>query len=100
MAEIREAFAEPLARRLGRPVEAVREGLKVGDFRVNEDVAITLADGSTLHLRYAFYVEDDEGRAVGVFSEHCGYYFFGSSHLDIEQLRDGVAVTSRIGRDR
>jgi hypothetical protein len=27
MAEIREAFAEPLARRLGRPVEEVREGL-------------------------------------------------------------------------
>jgi len=100
MAEIRDAFAEPLARRLGRSVEEVRGGLKAGDFRVDEDVAITLCDGSTLELRYAFYVEDDEGRWVGVFSEHCGYHAFGTIDLDIEQRRGGVAVATRTGRDR
>jgi hypothetical protein len=55
--------------------------------------------GSTFHLHYAFYVEDDEGR-VGVFSEHCGYHAFGTSGLDIEQRRRGVTVAARTGRDR
>ena len=98
MAEIRHAFAEPLARRLGRAVDEVREGLGAGAFRVDEEVAITLCDGSTFHLRYAFYVEDDEGRWIGVFSEHCGYHAFGTVDLDIEQRRGGVVVAARTGR--
>ena len=100
MAEIRDAFAEPLARRFGRPVEDVREGLSAGDFRGDEEVQITLCDGSTFQLRYAFYVEDDDGRWVGVFSEHCGYHAFGTINLDIEQRRGGVVVAARTGHER
>ena len=94
MSEIREAFAEPLARRLGRPVEDIHRGLGAGDFRGDEEVAITLSDGSTFQLRYAFYVEDDEGHTVGVFSEHCGYHAFSHVGLDIEQRRGDVVVSA------
>ena len=98
MAEIREAFAEPLARRLGRAVDDVRAGLGAGDFRHDESVRITLCDGSTMELRYAFYVESEDRRQVGVFTEHCGYHCFGTVDLDIEQYRGDQVVELRRSR--
>jgi hypothetical protein len=95
MAEIRDAFAEPLARRLGREADDIREGLGAGDFRGDESVRITLCDGSTMELRYAFYVESEDGRRVGVFTEHCGYHVFGTIDLDIEQRRGELVVAER-----
>jgi hypothetical protein len=68
MAEIRRLFAAPLAARLGRSVEE-----------------LTLPDGSTMLLRYAFAVAD--GDVVGVFSEHCGYHVFAEVRVTV--LRDG-----------
>lgn len=99
MAELRDAFAEPLARRLGRDADDIREGLGAGDFRVDESVHVTLCDGSKLELRYAFYVESDDKRRVGVFSEHGGYFVFGGE-LDIEQRRGDRVVAERRTRDR
>ena len=96
MAEIRDAFAAPLARRFG---DGICEGLGAGDFRADESVRLTLCDGSTMELRHAFYVESTDGRRVGVFTEHCGYHVFGTADLDIEQRRGDRIVAERRDRD-
>ena len=96
MVDLRKLFAVPLAARLGRPVEQVRdEGLGAGDFRSGECLELTLVDGSTMRLRYAFAVTDDAERVLGVFSEHCGYYVFATSGLELVELRDEVPVARR-----
>ena len=95
MNDLRQTFAAPLAARLGRSVEAFRsEGLKATDFRTQEDIDLTLPDGSTMSLRYAFFVRDDEQRIVGVFTEHCGYHCFGMNDLEVREVRDGAVVAS------
>ncbi len=98
MRDIRMIFADALATRLGRSAEEIRDvGLAAGDFRVDESVALTLPDGSSMSFRYAFVVVDSEQRIAGVFSEHCGYYCFGLTDLRIEELRDGELVACREG---
>jgi hypothetical protein len=93
MNDIRDLFAEPLAARLGRGAEEIRErGLAAGDFKVNERIDLVLCDGSTMSLRYAFAVLDPVQRIVGVFTEHCGYYCFGMADLRLDELRDGTIV--------
>jgi hypothetical protein len=93
MADIRELFAAPLAAKLGRTREELRdEGLGVGDFRIDEGVELTLPDGSTMSFRYAFVVLDVEQRLVGVFTEHCGYFCFGMADLSVRELRRGEVV--------
>ena len=96
MRDITALFSEPLAARLGVDAQRIREhGLDAGAFRHNAQLHITLPDGSTMHLRYAFFVEDDETNLVGVFSEHCGYHFFVRDELRIEQIEDGQVTVSR-----
>ena len=86
MADVRTVFAEPLAARLGRTVEEIsQDGLQAGDFKVNERVEITLADGSSMSFRYAFVVQG-EG-LVGVFTEHCGYDCLPMIDLKVNELR-------------
>jgi hypothetical protein len=93
MDDIRQAFAQPLAARLGRSVEEVRSrGLGALDFRGNEAVELTLADGSTMEFRYAFFVHDEAQGAVGVFTEHCGYHGFAAINLQLREIRDGAIV--------
>lgn len=94
MAEIRRLFAAPLAARLGRDEGAVRDdGLGAADFKVDERVALTLCDGSTMSLRYAFLAVDPARRLLGVFSEHCGYYCFGFASVEVAiQYRGDVEV--------
>ncbi len=91
--EIRELFAEPLAKRLGRTAAEVRdEGLGARDFKPNERIELTFADGSTMSFRYAFAVFDAAQRIVGIFTEHCGYYGFAMVDLRLDELRDDVTV--------
>src|SRR5690606_9121035 len=72
MQEIRVAFAAQLAAKLGRPVEIIlRDGLRAGDFPLDAAVRVTLCDGSTMELRYAFVVIDEARGALAIFSEHC-----------------------------
>ncbi len=94
MTEIRCVFAGPLAARLGRPLEEIRdEGLGAFDFKTNEEVELTLCDGSTMSLRYAFFVVEPAQDLVGLFSEHCGYYFFGAASIRcVRQLQGGVEI--------
>ena len=90
MQEIREAFAPKLAAKLGRPVEIIlRDGLRAGDFSPRALVRLTLGDGSTMELRYAFVVIDEARGALALFSEHCGYFVYGTADLAVEVLHDG-----------
>lgn len=98
LSDIRTIFADALGEHLGRSAESIREeGLLVGDFRTDESVELTLPDGSTMNLRYAFVVVDPEQRIAGVFSEHCGYYCFGLADTVIEHLRDDEVVARYAG---
>jgi hypothetical protein len=91
--DIRTAFAEPLAAKLGRTSKEIREeGLLAGDFKVNERVEITLPDGSSMSFRYAFVVLDAEQGIVGVFTEHSGYHCLPMLDLKVTELRDGKVV--------
>jgi hypothetical protein len=93
MLEIRQAFAVPLAERLGRSATEIHdEGLEVGDFKLNERVEVTLGDGSTMSLRYAFVVMDVEQRLVGIFSEHCGYFCYGMVDMQLSELKGDKVV--------
>jgi hypothetical protein len=86
-------FADALATRVSRSAADIRErGLAAGDFRSSERVDLTLADGSRMSLRYAFAVIDLERAAVGVFSEHCGYFCFATANLELEIVRDDVVI--------
>lgn len=82
MQAIRQAFAPLLATRLGRNASDIHhDGLGVGDFKLDESVQLELADGSSMFLRYAFAVMDQQQRLVAVFSEHCGYFCFAMVDL-------------------
>jgi hypothetical protein len=97
MLEIRHVFAAPLAARLGRDANDIRDhGLGVGDFKVDESVQLTLPDGSTMLLRYAFAVMDLQQRLVGVFSEHCGYFCFGMDDMQLTELKGDDVVTRHV----
>jgi len=93
MMEIRQAFAPLLAERLGRDaVEIHDEGLGALDFKIDESIELTLADGSTMSLRYAFAVFDEAQRLVGIFSEHCGYFCFSMVDLTLTELKGDSVV--------
>lgn len=88
MTEIRQAFAPLLAARLGRDAAEIHdEGLGALDFQIDESIALTLPDGSTMSLRYAFAVFDEPQRLVGIFSEHSGYFCFSMIDLTLTERK-------------
>jgi len=93
MMEIRQAFAPALAARLGRSAAEIHdEGLGALDFKLDESVELELADGSTMFLRYAFAVMDEQQRAVAIFSEHCGYFSFGMVDLVLTEVKGDQVI--------
>jgi hypothetical protein len=97
MLEIRQAFAAPLAARLGRNVVEIHDkGLGAGDFRLDESVELKLADGSTMSLRYAFAVMDVQQNLVGIFTEHCGYFCFSMVDLQLTELKGENVVIQHV----
>lgn len=46
------------------------------DFPSRQSVQLHFPDGSFAKFRYAFALPDEAGRAVMVFTEHCGYHVF------------------------
>jgi hypothetical protein len=67
-------WADELASVLGRSASEIREkGLYVGDFP-HQVVEIEFDDESSARFRWAFYIESRSKKAVGVFTEHCGYF--------------------------
>jgi hypothetical protein len=93
-AECRGLFADRIAARVGRSVEAIRsEGLRAGDFGDHTStVTVDHEDGSTLFLRYAFAVSDETHGMIGVFSEHAGYHVLDARAVRFVE-RSGKKVT-------
>jgi hypothetical protein len=92
--DIVHAFAKQLSGRLGRSEGALLEkGLGAFDFMLDEEVRLTLADGSTMALRYAFVAFDDAKQFVGVFTEHSGYFCFSTADLLIQEVKAGRVAT-------
>lgn len=93
MQAIRQAFAPLLAARLGRSAHEIHdEGLRAGDFKIDEGVELELADGSSISLRYAFAVIDEQNRLVAIFSEHCGYFCFAMVDLVMIERKGEVVA--------
>lgn len=58
------------------------DSLSVYDFRSDQHVHIRFPDGSYAFYRYAFFIVNREAQEVGVFTEHCGYFFYPLSALE------------------
>lgn len=85
--QILATWADELNAKLGRPTEAIlRRGLSALDFRGNEDLKLTLPDGSSAYFRYAFFVVSPSRRQIAVFTEHCGYHIFPASGTTVERI--------------
>ena len=41
-----------------------------------EGVRLRFEDGSEVHFRYAFFIEDASRNELAVFTEHCGHHVF------------------------
>ena len=50
---------------------------------------ISFADRSYALFHYAFYIIDEEGSEVGIFTEHCGYHIFPLCDTKIEVIESG-----------
>lgn len=93
MQAICQAFAPLLATRLGRSAREIHDdGLTAPDFKLDESIELELADGSTMSLRYAFAVVDEQQHLVAIFSEHCGYFCFGMVDLVLIERKGDAAV--------
>lgn len=64
-----------------------RDRLSAGDFRSDQSITIRFPDGSFVLFRHAFALQDELGREVAVFTEHCGYHVFPVGEAEVEVLR-------------
>lgn len=87
-----KAFAYQLSDLTGRGVDDILStGLYATDFTNN--VLVKLEDGSTLNFNHAFFVIDEETDAVGIFTEHCGYYAFHAEQLEVlKQVSRSISI--------
>lgn len=85
-----QAFIFQLAELTGRTEEDIlTTGLYSTCFINN--VLVKLEDNSTLNFNYAFYLESDD--SVGIFTEHCGYYVFHKSGVEVvKQVPRSVSI--------
>lgn len=58
------------------------DSLSVRDFRANQWVHIRFPDGSYACYRYAFCLINREAGEIGVFTEHCGYFFYSLAAVE------------------
>lgn len=74
-------FVKELAQKTTRSTEdLLGTGLYATDFP-HQEVKVDFEDGSSMNLRYAFFVENDEQYAI--FTEHCGYYVFYKDQVEV-----------------
>ncbi|QEH38493.1 hypothetical protein OJF2_70960 [Aquisphaera giovannonii] len=64
-----------------------RDRLSAQDFRGEQSVHLTFADGSFALFRYAFAILDEAGERCIVFTEHCGYHVFPVGADGVEIMR-------------
>jgi len=93
--ELIERWMPQLTVKVGRTDEELRgQGLLFTDFP-SEGVRIDFADGSFVQFQNAFALErkddGDMGRAVVVFTEHCGYHEF-ELFGDVDEGEDKLSV--------
>ncbi len=77
-------WAQELAERFGQSrsnIESLRLPLSAFAHRIR----VVLADDSSLDLHHAFFLVSEEKQAVGIFTEHCGYFTFSHYHITIYQ---------------
>lgn len=80
------AWAELLSHRLGRSSDEISAtGLCAHDFPAElSAVEILFPDGSTARFLSSFFVVDEDAGRIAVFTEHCGYWDFGSHGVRIK----------------
>ncbi|WKZ31528.1 MAG: hypothetical protein QY318_02075 [Candidatus Dojkabacteria bacterium] len=64
-----------------------RKTLEATDFDANSTVEVLFPDDSTMKLRYAFYIKNELLGEIGIFTEHCGYFFYKSEDLKVSNVR-------------
>lgn len=82
-------WVQELAERFGQTgvgIDALRFPLSA----FAHHIRVELADGSTLDLEHAFFLVSQEKQAVGIFTEHSGYFTFSLYSISIHQ--DGQLV--------
>ena len=57
-----------------------RDSLGASDFPNDRSVRVEWPDKSFAVFRHAFFLRDEARQEVGVFTEHCGYYFLSTAH--------------------
>lgn len=76
------AWADELAKKVGRSPLVVREkGLLATDFP-GASLELLFEDGSSMKFEGAFMLQDRDCRTIAVFTEHCGYYLLPSASVD------------------
>jgi len=63
--------------------------LSTHDFESNKKVVINSEDGSYAELKYPLIIEALEFNEVGIFTEHCGYYYFNLDSIKYK-LKDDL----------
>ena len=83
--DLPERWAKKLSAYLHDERGSDRDHLSATDFATNQSLMISLPDGSSAFLRYAFYLIDRDLNEVAVFTEHCGYHIFPlyGTHLEL-----------------
>ncbi len=64
-----------------------RDRLSASDFSARQSVLVHFPDGSFALFRNAFAIPDEAGRAVMVFTEHCGYHVFPVGPDEVEVVQ-------------
>lgn len=93
--DLPERWVKKLSAYLRDERESDRDHLSATDFVTNQTLMISLQDGSSAILRYAFYLIDRDLNEVAVFTEHCGYHIFPlyGTHLELlESKRTDVGT--------
>jgi hypothetical protein len=74
--QIINEWAAELSSRFDCSVDAINEQSKqLLSFPI-ETVRIELMDDSVVEFKYAFYLVNEEQKAIAVFTEHCGHHIF------------------------
>lgn len=83
--EIPQRWSDVVRRHVRAVSGEERDHLAAMDFP-DSCVRLAFEDGSYAFFRYAFCLHDEALREVAVFTEHCGYHFFGSAGVEVEVL--------------
>lgn len=61
-----------------------RKVLNSRDFPLDSIVEVNFPDGSTMKLKHAFFLTDEDSGEIAIFTEHCGYFFYKMEDLEVK----------------